>query len=344
MGSVPFPDDENRRLEQLKELDLLDTPAEDRFDRITRLACEALGVGNSAINLVDAERQWAKSTCGVEATEAPREHSFCARAILDDSITVIPNARLDHQFQDNPMVTGDPHIRFYMGKPIHTAQGFRVGTLCVFDSHPREPSDGEKRSLEDLAAIVDAEIQRRKLSVERSRLRDELAEAERRSRIDGLTELWNRTAILELIDSEVERSNRQELPVSVAMADLDDFKQINDTHGHQAGDKILRTVAELIRQAIRDYDVAGRYGGEEFVVLFPESKPEAGMAVAERIRETIDEEPIIDRGLEHEVTISLGVASAKPLASSDAKNLIGEADEALYKAKHEGKNMVVNAT
>jgi diguanylate cyclase (GGDEF)-like protein len=341
MPDFPLPDNESERLASLKELDLLDTPAEDRYDRITRLACDVLKVENSAINLVDEQRQWGKSTCGVESTEGPREDSFCTYAILDESITVIPDARQDEQFSDNPLVVGEPHIRFYMGHPIHTEDQFRIGTLCVFDSEPREVSPEDKRILKDLAAIVDSELQRSQLNVERTRLRTQLEEAERRSRIDDLTKLWNRRAVFDLIESEVNRSKREGLQLTVGMIDLDDFKEVNDTHGHQVGDQVLRTTAQVLRQSTRDYDVIGRYGGEEFIVMFPESGRDEARRIAERMLEGLRDADFTGGSNEKlSVTMSIGLSTTDSGGEQEPEELIEQADEALYQVKNDGKDTV----
>lgn len=341
MSEFPLPDNEAERLASLKNLDILDTPAEDRYDRITRLACDALGVENSAINLVDETRQWGKSTCGIESTEGPREHSFCSYAILDDSVTVIPDAKKDERFEGNKFVNGDPYIRFYMGHPIHTEEQFRIGTLCVFDSAPREATEKDRRILSDLAAIVDSELQRNQLDVDRSRLRNELEEAERRSRIDDLTKLWNRGAVFDLIESEVNRSRREDLRLTVGMFDLDDFKYVNDTYGHPTGDRVLQKTAEILRKVTRDYDVVGRYGGEEFIAMFPESGENESRRVCERIlQELRDAEFSGPSGEEFAVTTSIGLAVSRKGPNKESKGLVKDADEALYGAKDAGKDTV----
>ena len=118
MTPAPMPADEDERLAALRELLLLDTPPEERFDRLARFAAEQLDTPIALLTLVDGQRQWFKSRVGIEATETPREISFCGHAILQDQALVIPDAWLDPRFTDNPLVTGEPHIRFYAGQPL----------------------------------------------------------------------------------------------------------------------------------------------------------------------------------------------------------------------------------
>jgi GAF domain-containing protein len=166
MEPPAIPSDEVDRLEAVRALELLDTPQEERFDRITRTARRLLHVPISLVTLIDADRQWFKSCQGVELDfrETPRDISFCGHAILKKQAFIIPNAARDKRFADNPLVTGPWHVRFYAGIPIATLAGHRVGTLCVIDTEPREPSEEDLDGLVDLASWAEAEIQRVELS------------------------------------------------------------------------------------------------------------------------------------------------------------------------------------
>jgi diguanylate cyclase (GGDEF)-like protein len=157
---------------------------------------------------------------------------------------------------------------------------------------------------------------------------------------DGLTGLWNRTSILEILQQEASRSARESLPLAVLMADLDNFKKINDTYGHLAGDHVLRESAQRLRSNVRSYDAIGRYGGEEFLVVLPGCDESGAAAQAERLRDAISSEPIATSAGEISVTCSVGL-SWSPRAEPDApKELLRSADEALYGAKRTGRNRV----
>ncbi len=158
MSEAPLPPDESSRLAALRELQVLDTLHEERFDRITRTAARLFDVPTALVTLVDVHRQWFKSSIGLSVPETPRSMSFCAHAILQDAPLVIPDAQLDPRFVANPLVTGDPHIRFYAGQPLRGPGGYKVGTLCLIDSHAREFSEGDLQALRDLAIWAETEL------------------------------------------------------------------------------------------------------------------------------------------------------------------------------------------
>ena len=142
MTQAQRPADESRRLLALRGLNILDTPPEERFDRITRTAARLFHVPVALVSLVDDERQWFKACVGLDASAAPRDTAFCAFAILGAETMVVPDATRDERFADNPLVTGAPHIRFYAGHPIRAPGGEAVGTLCVIDHRPRRFGSG----------------------------------------------------------------------------------------------------------------------------------------------------------------------------------------------------------
>ena len=161
MTPYPIPPDEAERLKLLQALNLLDTPAEPAFDRITRLVAHILQVPIALVSLVDAERQWFKSRVGLETTETPRQVAFCTHAIMQSAPLIVEDATQDVRFSRNPLVTDNPQIRFYAGVPIRTSAGLAMGTLCAIDTEPRTLSQEEIHALIDLADIVSKEVQLR---------------------------------------------------------------------------------------------------------------------------------------------------------------------------------------
>ena len=175
-------------------------------------------------------------------------------------------------------------------------------------------------------------------------LQEELVEAREALREqatrDGLTGLWNRTAIFDILQNELARSARSGEPLIVLMADLDGFKPVNDHFGHMAGDAVLRQVAARMRASVRRYDAVGRYGGEEFLMVLPGCELPGGLMLAERIRDAIGAECFRAGDAEIRLTCSLGAACAIPPAIPHADDLVREADAALYRAKRQGRNRV----
>ncbi len=171
-------------------------------------------------------------------------------------------------------------------------------------------------------------------------LADEKEELSQQIRTDSLTEVSSRRHLEEVLAREIRHARQQARPLSVAIADLDHFKRINDEYGHLIGDQVLREVGHRLGAAVRDGDTVGRYGGEEFLVILPSSSPDVAAQVGERIREKLAGEPVSLAGQTIPLTISVGVASL--LDNDDAESLLERADEALYAAKQGGRNRVVS--
>ncbi|MEW6247374.1 MAG: PAS domain S-box protein [Nitrospirota bacterium] len=202
----PIPPDEAQRLAALHALHILDTPPEERFDRITRLAQRLFDVPIALISLVDASRQWFKSRAGLDVAQTPREISFCGHAILGHEAFVVRDARVDPRFSDNPLVTGEPAIRFYAGWPLADPAGRTLGTLCLIDRRPRQLSEADLRVLRDLASLAEQELTNRELLAACAGLR----ESEERFRVlvesspSGMV-IVDETGTIRLVNAELER-------------------------------------------------------------------------------------------------------------------------------------------
>src|SRR3989344_2467671 len=158
MKKAPIPKNELERIVSLNAIGILDTPPEERFDQLTRAATKIFKVPISTLTLIDANREWFKSCQGLDVTEGDRAISFCGHALVENKMLVVTDTTKDERFLDNPMVIGDPYIRFYAGVPIMSADGHRIGVFCIKDTKPREFSESDESVLRGLASWAELEI------------------------------------------------------------------------------------------------------------------------------------------------------------------------------------------
>ncbi|MFZ5472754.1 MAG: GAF domain-containing sensor histidine kinase, partial [Pseudomonadota bacterium] len=161
MIPAPLPDNERERQRALDELNILDTIEEPAYDDLTFLAAQICQTPIALVSLIDRERQWFKAHHGLAQREGPRELAFCAHAILNDDLLIVPDARKDARFHDNPAVTGAPHVKFYAGAPLILRDNIRVGTLCVIDDHARDLTEAQRQALAALARQVVSQMELR---------------------------------------------------------------------------------------------------------------------------------------------------------------------------------------
>ena len=310
-----IPANEAERSHALKALQLLDTPQEDRFDRVTRIAKRMFGVSISLVSLIDTDRQWFKSNQGFEVTETSRDVSFCAHAINQDDLFVIPDTTQDERFFDNPLVTDDPYIRFYAGYPLKLRPGVNIGTLCLLDPKPRVFDAEDQQLLKDLGAIIEQEIKSIQLAT-----------------LDELTLISNRRGFMTLVDHSLKICFRNQLSITFLLFDLNQFKLINDEHGHHEGDLVLTTFAQIMLDSFRESDVVGRLGGDEFVVMLTDSDNEKCDEILNRFAAAIAEaNETLNRP--YKIEYSVGLAHFQHDTDKSVEKMIQVADAAMYKNK-----------
>lgn len=312
------------RLAALEAFDLLDTPRDEGLDRIVGLIREIFSVEIGIVSLIDAHRQWYKSCAGLAAEEVPREDTFCRYVIDIEEPIVVQDATRDSRFAEHPAVTGESHIRFYAGVPLRTKAGHVIGTVCAIDRRPRSFGNRDLTILTGLAGV----------SMDRITLLQSAA-------TDSLTEALTRRAFKQEADQLISLALRHQHDISCIVLDVDHFKSVNDTHGHAAGDEVLKNVAATCKGALRAGDLLGRLGGEEFAILLPHVDREGALAVAEKVRALIAAQTVDTGEQRLSVTASFGV-SALSIIGKDIETLLAQADAAMYKAKHTGRNRCVS--
>lgn len=333
--------DEPLRIEALRKLNIVETPLEERFERITRLACRTLKVSVAAVSLVEASRQWFKSAQGHNLCETSRDVSFCGHTILQEDLFQVPDARLDSRFADNPLVTGPMQCVFYAGCPLKAVDGSNIGAFCICDSKPHELSAEDIQTLRDLTALAEGEL---RSNTTIATLAHSVSVEYRRALIDSLTRMWNREGIFKIANNTLERSRAGASGLALIMVDLDHFKQINDRFGHAAGDEVLRVCARRMLSGIRETDAVGRVGGDEFLLLLPECDSETtALRIAERVRSHLTTSPVQNHEAVIPVTASLGVRYVPPETADSIEQIMERADHALYDAKHLGRDKIASS-
>jgi diguanylate cyclase (GGDEF)-like protein len=308
------PHFEFERLDTLRSLSVLDTPFEERFDRLVRMAKHMFGVPIALVSLVDENRQWFKACIGLSATETSREISFCGHTILKKRVFIVPDATKDKRFADNPLVVNDPKIRFYAGCPL-TVNGFRLGTLCIIDQVKRTFEGEDIKALEDLALMAERELA-----------------AVHMATMDDLTNISNRRGFMALAQHSINLCLRQNYPVVLVFIDLDKFKLINDTFGHHEGDSALINFTNLLRKELRDSDLFARIGGDEFTLLL--SNTSKGKAAAFMIRfSNILKKYNLEMNFKYTLSFSYGIVEFNAEQHGSVEKLISSGDSLMYDVK-----------
>jgi diguanylate cyclase (GGDEF)-like protein len=317
--------DDPERLKVLRDLQILDTPPEPAYDDLAGLASTCCQSPIAAVNFVDGTRHWTKAIIGDEGgagASVSADMSFCAATIsTDDGMLSLSDTLESEEWRSHPLVTGPPFLRFYAGASI-VVSGERVGVVCVFGDEPRVLDERQLRSLTALASQASANLQLRK----RNASLHELAVH------DPLTGLANRTILLDHLERAIAKHQRDGLPLAVLFCDVDGLKQVNDRCGHEAGDRVLRTVAGRLCGASRSGDMVARFAGDEFVVICPDiAASEQLTAISARFEDATSAPA--DPDCAGPLQLSVGAVLLE--AGESSTDVIRRADEAMYRIKQE---------
>jgi diguanylate cyclase (GGDEF)-like protein len=332
---IPRPDNEAQRLAALQRHAPFDGPPDPDLDFLTALAAELCAASAAFVSLVDRDRGWVRSAVGLPLGAVPRDEDLAAWSILSPDGLSIADLAADRRTA--PLAVAGKPWRMAAAANL-TADGLPIGALCVLDTRPRALSLRERELLDGLARQAMGTLEMR---AQRRHLAATLAAMELQAATDDLTGLGTRRVLMERLELEVERARRFGTPLSLVKFDLDQFGTLNDQQGHAAGDEVLRNIGRLVRSHLRTLDVAGRYGGATLCVLLPGTPPAGGVEVAKSLRQTI--EGYVHRcagGCVLSVTASFGVAGIEPGATGTTQDLLRQAESALQRAKHGGRNRV----
>lgn len=255
---------------------ILDSAAERDFDNLTVLAAEVFGASFAAISFIDRARQWFKAEKGLGIAETPIEQSLCAHALESPDIFLVKDASLDPTFGTNPLVTGHPHIRFYAGMRVLANDGTPIAAICVMDPMPRPGglTEAQRMTLQILASQVESLLELRHALIQQKQqvaLQRTLSRQLRHmSNHDELTGLPRRNLFREKLDVALEQARQSGRRAAVMTVDVDHFKQINDSFGHDVGDSLLCAFAKRFRAVTRKTDTVARLGGDEFGLVIPD--------------------------------------------------------------------------
>ena len=328
------------RLTELHTLNAFYTPLEERFERITRLAKRALNMPVAAITLFGENKQWFKSVAGWNIVEIPVQQSLCNLAIVDSQLVVISDAGRDKRLATHPFVQGNPHFRFYAGKALTDSDGIVVGSFCLMDIKPRTLSGEDMQFVLDFAAMAERELLADVLANIQNSLTSKLGAARREAMIDPLTRVWNRRGATVLLRGALKKADDEGKELALGVLDLDQFKRINDLHGHQVGDQTLKKVARILVASVREDDIVCRIGGDEFSLIMSNTSSETAQEILDRVLSAVWAQPLRTHDGTIRIALSGGCAVRGPAEPISETELFARADSALMRSKNDGRNCV----
>lgn len=343
MLSYPPPRFEQQKKEVLQRFQILNESDARITSQIAETAALALNVPIVIAALNERYRHWYRSTHGVAEDAYERLQMFCGLTHLSDDVFVVEDLKQDpyfSRFMDN---FGTQNPVFMAGAPLRDPDGKRLGTFCILDNEPRTMCPEQLTLLENFAQLSSNDMCLR--SAGRYAVHDLINAEQARCDLfdmamtDPLTKSLNRRAFFRFSTRELQRAQRHNTPLSVLLIDIDLFKDVNDIYGHKVGDIVLQKLVQTITDSSRSEDLLGRLGGEEFVMLLPETDPQAAITAANRLREEINSLRFASHLGDFSISVSIGVSGPFPMDKKISPAL-ERADAALYKAKNNGRDCV----
>ena len=269
MLASPIPENDSQRLAALRDNKCAYAPREERFDRITRTAKRLLHVPITLISIVEQDEQWFRSVQGLEIDHTPRDISFCGHVIAINKPICIPDTWADPDFFDNPLVTGPPGIRAYMGWPLEISPGLAVGSLCAIDTIPRTFSNEECEALRDLAAMAEVELRINAMADLQSKLMMRLDTLQRKGALDPLTGCWNIRGFRELLALGVGDAREAGTELAICSVRVDNLDELAVAAAHSNRDALTLMLAQVLRQRLPQHGALARLAPSHFCALIP---------------------------------------------------------------------------
>lgn len=315
MLAAPIPLNDNERLDALRGGMCAYSPREERFDRITRTTKRLLEVPISLISIVEQDEQWFRSVQGLEIDHTPRDISFCGHVVALRKPLCITDTFDDENFRDNPLVTGAPGIRSYLGWPLEIAPGLIVGTLCAIDTMPRTFGVDDCDALRDLASMAEAELKLKAMSSLQSKLMMRLDTLQRKGALDPLTGCWNIRGFRELLAMGVEDAHSDGTDLAICSVHVDDLEQVAEAAEFSNRDALTQMLAQVLRRRLPANGALARLGPSDFCALVP---ARSALALEEELAKLTFPKALVDlpgSKLHLEIALSVRVSWLADLGS-----------------------------
>lgn len=273
MRGPPVPENEALRLDALRAAYCAYAPREERFDRITRTAKRLLHVPIALISIIEQDEQWFRSVQGLEVAHTPRDISFCGYVVGLNQPFCIPDTLSDPDFADNPLVTGPPGIRSYLGWPLEIAPGVAVGSLCVIDTMPRTFGQDDFDALRDLAGMAETELKVSASANLQNKLLMRLNALQRQGALDPLTGCWNIRGFRELLALGFEEARAHGTDLAVCNLHVNNLQEVANAAHCANLDAVTTMLAQVLRQRLPPQGALARLGPLDFCALIPSASP-----------------------------------------------------------------------